>query len=189
MWSRGAQHPAVQHPGQLEVLNKRTPEQFRREIEPGDVLTQIAGITRVGKRSATRHRKFPVDPRGQGPVIETGRLAVEQDGAFAEAEPARVDVELTDRLAKEGLAGLCARDPQGASADLDRHASRGIALVRRVSGVAGNDPDLGNRQPQFLGRDLRKRGENALPEFDLGGEYAGHARLTQVNPLTKARVL
>src|SRR5262249_33487292 len=53
---------------------------------------------------------------------------------------------------------------------LDRLATGGLSLVRRLAGVAGGHLYAGQRQIELLGGDLGERGEDALPQFDLAGE-------------------
>ena len=43
-------------------------------------------------------------------------------------------------------------------------------------GVAGNHLEARQRQIEFLGGDLRERGEDALPELDLAGEHRSRCR-------------
>jgi len=59
---------------------------------------------------------------------------------------------------------------QRRTAVLDRLATGGLSLVRRLPGVAGDHLDAGQRQIELFGRDLRERGDDALPQLHLAGE-------------------
>ncbi len=83
---------------------------------------------------------------------------------------------------------LRARHAQRGAAVLDRLAAGGLAFVRRLAGIAGDHLDACEREVEFLGRDLRQRGQDALPELDLAGEDRGAAVRADADPAIKPAV-
>ena len=93
------------------------------------------------------------------------------------------------RELEEDRAHLGAGHAQRRAAVLDRLAAGGLALVRRLAGIAGNHRDAGERQIELLGRDLRERGENALPQLDLAGEDGGGAVGVDADPAVELAIV
>src|SRR6266436_7219018 len=83
---------------------------------------------------------------------------------------------------------LCAREPHRRSADFDRHAPGGVALIRAVTRITRNDDDLRDRQSQLFRRNLRNGSDYSLSQFNLGGKYPNDARLAEIDPLSEQRV-
>ena len=106
-----------------------------------------------------------------------GQLAIADLAAVRRRDHAVGDRQLIGRHAEplggeleQDRAHLGAGHAQGGAAVLDRLAAGGLALVRRLAGVAGDHLDARERQIELLGRDLGERGEDPLPELDLAGE-------------------
>ena len=96
------------------------------------------------------------------------------------------NAELLGGEVEQDRAHFRAGEPQRGAAVFDRLAAGGLAFVRRAAGVAGDDLDPRQRQVELLGRDLRQRGEDALPEFDLAGENGGGAVGVDAQPGARA---
>ena len=93
------------------------------------------------------------------------------DRTVRDLQRARLNTELLRREIDQDRAHLSASKPQRETGVLDRLAARRHAFVRRLAGVARDHLELGDRQIEFFGGDLRERGQDALPEFDLAGEH------------------
>ena len=76
---------------------------------------------------------------------------------------------------EQDLARLGAGEAQRRAALLDRLAARGLPSFGVRAGVAGDHVDARERHVELFGRDLRERGEDALPELDLAGEHRDRA--------------
>ena len=92
------------------------------------------------------------------------------DDAVGDSQLIRSHAEpLGGEIDQDG-AHLGACHAQRGAAVLDRLAAGGLALIRGLAGIAGNHLEARERQIELLGRDLRERGEDALPQLDLAGE-------------------
>ena len=166
--ARRTYHAAMQHAGKPHVLDEcRAAGDFARNIEtrngfPDDLVSGGRFRRRLGTRFA----------------VEIGiEIAVTDLASVRRRDRAVGNRQLVRRHA-EPLGGEIDQDrahfggghAQRRAAVLDRLATGGLSLVRRLTGIAGDHLDAGQRQIELFGCDLRERGEDALPQLDLAGE-------------------
>jgi len=174
---RLANDTRVHHAVDLHVVNENTlPENLRRQVEAGAVRANGLEIADRLSRNGAGCLDCKVDGAGKRPVVLSGRFAVAIDAAVANGEFAGLAGEHFRRRIEKQCANFGERLPQRHAAKLNRLAAGGIALVRGFFRIARADRDALHRDIEFVGRNLRHRGEHALSEFDAPGQYGHFAR-------------
>ncbi len=172
----------VQHVRQPDVLHiGRTARHLGGDVEPMDRLADnrvLGGRLRPGL--------------GGGFALEVGlggELAIADFAAVGRAHDAvgsleriGADAEFPGGEVDQNRAHLGARHAQRRAAVLDRLAAGGLAFVRRAAGIGRDHGDLPERHIELFGRDLGKRGQDALPELDLAGKHRHLAVRTDSDP-------
>ena len=126
----------------------------------------LGGGLRLGLRG-----RFPVQTGASRELpVRRGRAARRGDGAVAHRQAGRGDTELRRGSRDEDIARFGAREAQRGAALLHGKAAGGLPFVRRTRGVAADDLDALKIHVELVGRDLRQRGADPLPELDLSGE-------------------
>ena len=183
-------HAGVHHAIDLHVVDEDgIAENLRRQIEARGVMTDGHEIGHGFPRAATGGFCREIDGAGERPVILAGARAIAQDAAVANGQLARLAAHDLRGLRNKQRTHIGAGLPHGHGAGLDRHAARGVTLVRRYHGYAGADRDAAHGHIKLVGGDLRHRGEYALAEFDAAGVDGDLAGRGKRDPAVEHRVI
>ena len=184
----GTHDPRVQHSRQFHVVHERRTRELARDI----AARSAAPDHRVARYGFGRHGSgcgaCKADRRGEVPIGSPQVGARHCEDAVLLAEFARLDLEAPRGFLQEKMAHFGAREPHRRAADLDRLAARRVPLVRRAARVAGDDGQLVQRHAELFGRDLRDRGDDALPQLDLAAEHGNGFVRFEAHPLLQARI-
>ena len=167
---RRTHNASEQHAGQFEVLHEaRRAGDFVRDVEPRGIGADDGvargglGLDSGGRFAAQqlRVRQLPV-----GDLADTVEAA---DYSVLDGELVERDVEPLRCFLQQQVTrfGACISDC--AAAVVDRAAAGGVAFVRRQRGVACHHAHARQCNIEFLGCDLRHRGDDTLANLDLAG--------------------
>jgi hypothetical protein len=108
-------------------------------------------------------------------AIADARTVRTEDGAMLRTQARFRDAEPAGRLANEDVPRLGGGIADRSARILHRMTCRRISLVRRAARIGRHLRERLERHFQFLSRDLKQRGLEALSEFSLAGQDCNRA--------------
>ena len=165
------------------------PATFAGRSRRGSRLADIA-IRRVRLR-----RRVALDVareilgRGKIPVVMPGRRIAATEHAVLHRQFRRAAIQPLRQPVQHARAQLRRHQPHRTAGHLDRLAARGLAFVRRILRIARQHRDALQVHVQFIGGDLRQRGDVALAKLHLADCEAHRAVRLEADPLLHAAVV
>ena len=176
-------------PGEVEVVHEdRRAAHLRRECraaasEAPMIVCCEAGLGAISP-VASRASRSSVDELPVGHAAAGAGL----DDAVGHRQLLERHAEPLRRALQQQVARFRRGVAQRDAAVRDRLAARGHAFVRAVAGVGRREPDALERHVEFLGDDLRQRGQYPLPDLDLAGEHRDRAVAVDPQPAVEPAV-
>ena len=182
-------HARVEDIGGHDVVDKAATGELVGQIEPREALADIP----IFRGSLGRSRSGGVPGKtylvGERPVIMACRGAAKHEAPVFDGEVRRVASDLCRGGRQEEGADLGTDQPDGAAGLEDRVASGGEALRWARTRITGEHTEVFRRDVQFIGGDLRQRGQNALTEFNLARGDADLSAGLEHDPAVQARIV
>ena len=123
------------------------------------------------------------------PVIVAGRRIATPEHAVLDRQFRRTAIQPTRQSIQHTRAQLRGDQPHRTARHLDRLAARGLTFVRRLFGIARQHRDARQVHVQFIGSDLRQRGDIALAQLHLAYRKPYGAVRFEPEPLLHAAIV
>ena len=163
------QHAAMQHSRQHGIVDEALPRKHLvGNVEPPHRVACQRTLLDRFLRDTRRCIAIQRNLAGQLPIARP-HIAGAGDGTVFDAERVDGGSQSIRCRREKNMPDLRAGVPQCAAGLLDRQAPRGDALIGARRRRGANHPHAGHVDIEFVGGDLRQRGDDALSDLDLAG--------------------